>query len=181
MPRQTARATRAATFSSSSSTHLTPHGHGSWFDTVCVKYIQTVEHRRVQDQHQQNSLHTHARSCYLHCVACLTPSRDWQLHQLHRWLRLTSSAVEFGISRHVYVHPRLHKSAANGALLHQGRAMAARALVAARHRDVRLGVSEADNARRLATNGRLRNLRPAGTELRVGERRHGGGRRRRQW
>eukprot|EP00964_Phaeocystis_antarctica_P023496 scaffold13134_cov69-Phaeocystis_antarctica.AAC.5 len=60
---------------------------------------------------------------------------------------------EFGLSRDVYVHPRLHRSAADGALLHLGRAMVARALVAAWHRDVRLGVGEADDARRLATDG----------------------------
>ena len=50
-------------------------------------------------------------------------------------------------SGHVYVHPHLHMTTADWALLHLGRAIAARALVAAWHSDVRLGVSEADDAR----------------------------------
>eukprot|EP00964_Phaeocystis_antarctica_P147724 scaffold114398_cov67-Phaeocystis_antarctica.AAC.3 len=70
--------------------------------------------------------------------------------------------------------PRVHR-----AILHLSRASAASALVAARSREVRLGVGKADNARRLATDGRLGSLRPAGAELSVGERRHGGAQRRR--
>ena len=50
-------------------------------------------------------------------------------------------------SRHVHAHPHLHMATADWALLHLGRAIAARALVAAWHRNVRLGVSEADDAR----------------------------------
>ena len=91
-----------------------------------------------------------------------------------------SLALRSNVSRHPYLHPHLHSRAADGALVHLGRAVGARALVAARHRDVRLEVGEADDARRLAADGRLGRLRPASAELRVGERRHGGGRRRRR-
>ena len=80
-------------------------------------------------------------------------------------------------SRYPHVHPHQRRNAADWALLHQGRAITASALVAAWHRDVRLRVTEADDARRLATNGRLGYLWTAGVKLRVSERRHGGGRR----
>ena len=43
------------------------------------------------------------------------------------------------------MHPHLHRSAADWALPHLGRAVAARALVAAWHREVRLGVGKADD------------------------------------
>eukprot|EP00964_Phaeocystis_antarctica_P009677 scaffold5275_cov60-Phaeocystis_antarctica.AAC.1 len=73
----------------------------------------------------------------------------------------------------------MHSISADWALLHSGRAMTTSALVTAWYRDVRLGVGEADGARRLATDGRFGSLRTAGVKLRVGERRHGDGRRRR--
>eukprot|EP00964_Phaeocystis_antarctica_P003984 scaffold2128_cov70-Phaeocystis_antarctica.AAC.3 len=92
---------------------------------------------------------------------------------------VSSKSCAARFSRDPYVHPRLHTTAAYWALRHQGRAIAARALVAAGHRDVRLRVREADDARGLATDGRLGSLLSAGVEMRVGERRHGGGRRRR--
>ena len=72
-------------------------------------------------------------------------------------------------SRYPHVHPHVRRVAADWALLHLGRAIAASALVAAWHRGVRLGVDEADNARHLATDGRLGNLWTAGVKLRVGE------------
>ena len=50
-------------------------------------------------------------------------------------------------SRHVNVHPHLHMATADRALLHLSRAIAARALVAAWHCDVRFGVGEAGDAR----------------------------------
>ena len=89
-------------------------------------------------------------------------------------VRVSSGQLDFVLSRHSYVYPFPHWTAANRAILHPGRAVAASALVAAWHREVRLGVGEANDARRLASDGRLGRLRPASTELRVGERRHGG-------
>ena len=80
-------------------------------------------------------------------------------------------------SRDAHAHPHLRRKqrdAADGALLHLSRAVATRALVAARHRDMRLGASEADDARRLATYGRLGGRGTAGVELRVSERGHDG-------
>ena len=73
----------------------------------------------------------------------------------------------------------MHSTSADWALLHLGRASTTGALVTAWYRDVRLGVGEADSARRLATDGRLGSLQTAGVKLRVGERRHGDGWRRR--
>ena len=67
------------------------------------------------------------------------------------------------------MHPHHHRTTADWTLLHQGRASAARALVAAWHRDVRLEVGEADDARGLATDGGLGSLQSAGTELSVSE------------
>eukprot|EP00964_Phaeocystis_antarctica_P129270 scaffold93114_cov64-Phaeocystis_antarctica.AAC.4 len=90
--------------------------------------------------------------------------------------RPTAPSTAFALSRYPYLHPHLHRAATDWAILHQGRAIAARALVTAWHRDLRLGVGEADDARRLATDGGLGSLRSAGVEPRIGERRHGGGR-----
>eukprot|EP00964_Phaeocystis_antarctica_P070120 scaffold42663_cov69-Phaeocystis_antarctica.AAC.1 len=98
----------------------------------------------------------------------------------HGPIKPSSRSSRSTSSRHTYLHPHLHRTAADWALLHLGRASTASALVTARSREVRLGVHEADNARRLASDGGLGSLRPAGAELRVGERCHGGGRRRRR-
>ena len=77
-------------------------------------------------------------------------------------------------SRHPHVHPFLkRRAAADWALIHLGRAIAARALVAAWDRGVRLGVDEADDARRLTTDSGLGNRSPAGVKLRGCERHHG--------
>ena len=59
----------------------------------------------------------------------------------------TTPSTAFALSRHPYLHPHLHRTATDRTILHQGRAIAARALVTAWHRDLRLGVGEADNAR----------------------------------
>ena len=56
-------------------------------------------------------------------------------------------------SRNSHLHPLSYRIAADRALTHLGRAIATRALVAAWHGNVRLGVDEADDARRLTTNG----------------------------
>ena len=77
-------------------------------------------------------------------------------------------------SRYPYVHPFLkRRTAADRALIHQGRAIGASALVAAWDRGVRLGVDKANDARRLTTDGGLGNRSPAGVKLRGGERHHG--------
>ena len=81
------------------------------------------------------------------------------------------------VSRDAHAHPHLRRKqwdAADGALLHLSRAVATRALVAARHRDVRLGASKADDASRLAADARLGVRGTAGVELRVSERGHDG-------
>ena len=72
-------------------------------------------------------------------------------------------------SRDSDMHPLSCRVAADRALNHLGRAIAASTLVAAWDRGVRLGVDEADGARRLATDGRLGNLRTARVKLHVGE------------
>lgn len=71
------------------------------------------------------------------------------------------------------MHPHQRSFAADWALRHLSRTIAASALVAAWHRSVRLGVDEADNARCLATDGRFGSLQPARIKMRVGERYHG--------
>ena len=71
------------------------------------------------------------------------------------------------------MHPLSYRIAADRALAHKGRAIAASALVAARDRGVRLGVDKANDARRLATDGGFGNRTPAGVKLRGGERHHG--------
>ena len=71
------------------------------------------------------------------------------------------------------MHPLSCRTAADWALAHLGGAIAASALVAARDRGVRLGVDEADDARRLTTDGGLGNRSPAGVKLGSGERHHG--------
>ena len=52
-----------------------------------------------------------------------------------------------------HVHPHVRRVAADWALLHLGRAIAASALVAAWYGGVRLRVDKADDARRLTTDG----------------------------
>eukprot|EP00964_Phaeocystis_antarctica_P029633 scaffold16712_cov65-Phaeocystis_antarctica.AAC.7 len=94
-----------------------------------------------------------------------------------RVTRLEGSLSVRAPSRHAHVHPHQRSFAADWALRHLSRTIAASALVAAWHRSVRLGVDEADNARCLATDGRFGSLQPARSKMRVGERYHGCGRR----
>ena len=71
------------------------------------------------------------------------------------------------------MQPFLAARATHRALIQFGRAITARALVAAWDRNVRFGVDEADDARRLTTDGGLGNRSPAGVKLRGCERHHG--------
>ena len=64
------------------------------------------------------------------------------------------------------MHPLSCRVAADRALNHLGRAIAASALVTARNCNVRLGVDKADDAGRLTTDGGLGNRSPAGVKLR---------------
>ena len=77
------------------------------------------------------------------------------------------------LSSNSYVQPFLAARATHRALIQLGRAITASALVAAWDRGVRLGVDEANDARRLTTDGGLGNRSPAGVKLRGGERHHG--------
>ena len=76
-------------------------------------------------------------------------------------------------SDHAVLHPQLDRRAAVRAYLHQLRARAARALVAARRGEVRLRVGEAHDARGLASDARLGNGVAAGEVAHVGERAEG--------
>ena len=105
----------------------------------------------------------HPLSCRIATNRALTLTAAW----------LCVSAAKRDDSRHVHVQPAYATRAADRALTHQGRAIAASALVAAWDRGVRLGVDEADDARRLTTDGGLGNRSPAGVKLRGCERHHG--------
>ena len=69
-------------------------------------------------------------------------------------------------------HPLLHGRATVGAVLHLLRARATRALMAARHGEVRLWIRHTNNACRLATDCGLRNNVPAGNVANISERQH---------
>ena len=86
---------------------------------------------------------------------------------------VTTRPALINVSDHAVLHPQLDRRAAVRAYLHQLRARAARALVAARRGEVRLRVGEADDARRLPTDGRLGHVGTARVEggLREGHRR----------
>eukprot|EP00964_Phaeocystis_antarctica_P070078 scaffold42639_cov73-Phaeocystis_antarctica.AAC.1 len=78
------------------------------------------------------------------------------------------------------MHPLPNRRATVGAVLHPLRADAAHALMAARHGEVRLRMSHAHDARRLAANGGLRNVVAASDVAGIGERQHRLSRRRRR-
>eukprot|EP00964_Phaeocystis_antarctica_P089692 scaffold57280_cov61-Phaeocystis_antarctica.AAC.2 len=130
-----------------------PHCHGTRYSQ---SLIASHSCRRRRMRSARAACHTSCAARVLRATSCAT-HRAW------------SSFIDATNSRYPHVHPHLRRVAADWALLHLGRAITACALVAAWHRGVRLGVDEADGARRLATDGRLGNLRTAGVELRVGE------------
>eukprot|EP00964_Phaeocystis_antarctica_P025741 scaffold14490_cov57-Phaeocystis_antarctica.AAC.2 len=67
------------------------------------------------------------------------------------------------------MHPLPNRRATVGAVLHPLRADAAHALMAARHGEVRLRMSHANDARRLAADGGLGNVVAASDVAGVGE------------
>eukprot|EP00964_Phaeocystis_antarctica_P013427 scaffold7354_cov59-Phaeocystis_antarctica.AAC.7 len=70
------------------------------------------------------------------------------------------------------MHPLLNRRATVGTTLHPLRADATRALVAARHGEVRLRMNHTHDARRLAADGGLRNVVAASDVAGIGEGQH---------
>ena len=77
------------------------------------------------------------------------------MHIIYKAARTVYAPI---FSDHTRMHPLPNRRAAVGAVLHPLRADAVRALMAARHGEVRLRMHHTHDARRLAADGGLRNV-----------------------